>query len=130
MSSNSLRTSFDRIDGLDGRGLLPLERARRILELRRVYDASDDKYATNGPAPSAEVWAALLSLSGVEEFLAEAPKIEWRSFVMGHFNDAPWLRYGDAILPWIENAVTKGAVLIDPITSIATSKTPISHAWP
>lgn len=54
---------------------------------------------------SDRLWAALLSLESAGEFVDQARRLSWKMPPRGMNNVDPYLRYGEAILPWLADAV-------------------------
>lgn len=77
----------------DARGLWPLEHARAVIAAMKV---SPDF----GPAAD-PLWCGLLSLEDADEFLREARRLAPLAHPRGCYNDAVFLRYGDAALAWV-----------------------------
>lgn len=113
-AGGEIATAGFRAADLDARGLLPLERARRIVrdaaELRR---GEGRMIGGSFVLDSDILWAALLSLEDADELVREARRLVWFFHPRGH--DNVWLvrRYGDGILPWLADHVDARGVLHD-----------------
>ncbi|MRG93641.1 DUF7003 family protein [Polyangium spumosum] len=103
-----------RVSRRDGRGLMSLSEARRLLESTEVYRKGEGR-STGGTMvfESDRVWAALLSLEDAAEFVKHATRIRWEFQVRGRDNVALHDRYGDGILPWIERRVEGDGALVN-----------------
>lgn len=88
------------VQPLDERGLMPLADARALV-------SASDEFVRGERAPDRadlagdRLWAALLSLADGGEFVREASRLRWVDHPRGAHNIDPYLRYGDAIVPWL-----------------------------
>lgn len=95
--STDLELALDRAgEARDSRGLIPLDRARTIVEGATVFDGADDERA--------RVWAALLSLEDAHEFVRHARRLRWRAEPTPPDDVAAFERFGNAVLGWPEAA--------------------------
>lgn len=100
---------------LDDRGLMPLERARAI-----VQGASEFRKGQGRMIPGAGwvldsdiLWAALMSLEDTSEFVREATRIRWFFHPRSQGNVAPLERYGEGVLPWLSTFVRPDGRFVD-----------------
>jgi hypothetical protein len=99
---------------LDERGLVPLADARRLVGETRVYRKGEGEMVQGTfVLESDRVWAAILSLEDVGEFVREATRISWEFHVRGRDNTAPLERYGAGILPWLRSRLRADGVLVN-----------------
>jgi len=91
---------------LDGRGLMPLGQARELVRKTEVAESGEEKLVGGFNVMDFDyLWLALLSLENAEEFCKEALRIEWKFSPRGRYNIAPFERYGDGVLPWLEGSI-------------------------
>jgi hypothetical protein len=99
---------------VDGRGLVPLEDARRLVGATRAYRKGEGETVQGTNVLEADrVWAALLSLGDAAEFVREATRLSWEFHVRGRDNLALLERYGDGILPWLRSRLRSDGVLVN-----------------
>ncbi|MDI3291477.1 hypothetical protein [Polyangium sp. 15x6] len=95
-----------RVSRRDGRGLMSLSEARRLVESAEAFRKGEGRSAGGTMVfESDRVWAALLSLEDAAEFVKHGRRIRWEFQVRGRDNTALYDRYGDGILPWIESRI-------------------------
>lgn len=101
------------LDRLDERGLMPLAEARAWLDARDAYVKGDFLPTTGARSvlESDRTWAAVLSLTDGDEFLAVTGRLSWEFQVRGMDNLAALERYGDAVLGWVEQRTDSDGVL-------------------
>lgn len=92
MSDDELTETFAHTPDRDERGLWPLAKARATLAALKVSPPMRD---------ADPLWWGLLSLADADEFLREARRLAPLAHPRGHYNDALFVRYGAAILPWL-----------------------------
>ncbi|WP_170229896.1 hypothetical protein [Polyangium fumosum] len=103
-----------RVSRRDGRGLMSLSEARRLIESTEVFRKGEGRTAAGTMVfESDRVWAALLSLEDAAEFVKHGQRIRWEFQVRGRDNTALHDRYGDAILPWIESRLDGDGALVN-----------------
>jgi len=103
-----------RVSRRDGRGLMSLSEARRLLESIEVFRKGEGRSAAGTMVfESDRVWAAFLSLEDAAEFVKHARRIRWEFQVRGRDNVALHERYGDGILPWIESRIEGEGALVN-----------------
>ena len=94
---------------LDGRGLIKLEVARKIVrgatEFRKV-DATSD-----GVTESDRLWGALMSLEDAGEFVREATRLRWTFHPRKSSVRDPVQRYGEGVMPWLQSFVHDGVLV-------------------
>jgi len=101
-----------RISQRDDRGLMPRARARRVVEGATAFRKGEGKlFDGTFVLDSDRLWAALLSLENAEEFVRHATRLSWEFHVRGRNNVAPFERYGDAMLPWLQSRLEANGVL-------------------
>jgi hypothetical protein len=101
-----------RVSRRDARGLMPLAEARRIMEATAAFEKGEGKMVSGTfVLQSDRVWAALLSLENADEFVRHARRIRWSFHVRGRDNTAPFERYGEEILPWLDSRMRDDGVL-------------------
>ncbi len=99
---------------LDERGLMPLADARSFVQAATEFRKG--RYHPIGDQlvlDSDLLWAALISLEDVEEFVREATRIRWFFHPRGEDNLAAFERYGEAILPWLASFVRSDGRLVN-----------------
>lgn len=97
---------------VDGRGLMPLAQARKIVKALDVYRKGDGEMIDGTFVLESDVaWAALLSLKDANEFLREAKRVRFEFHVRGMDNIAAFERYGDAVLAWVAANVHDGVLV-------------------
>lgn len=99
---------------LDGRGLLPLDEARRIVAAATEYAVGREWHeGPHGPWKDSDLlWAALLSLADAQEFAREATRLVWRYGPRGFDSNLdPFARYGAGVLAWVEANLSAGGDL-------------------
>jgi hypothetical protein len=97
---------------LDDRGLVPVEIARDALAKRTSFTKGQSREINKIHVLTSDVlWAMLLSLEDGEEFVRVASRLRWDFHPRGHFNIDLFLRYGEAIVPWLATRVDKRGVI-------------------
>lgn len=97
---------------LDDRGLVAIEIARDALAKRTSFSKGTGREINKIHVLTSDVlWALLLSLEDGEEFVRVASRLRWDFHPRGHVNIDLFLRYGEAIVPWLATRVDKrGAI--------------------
>ncbi len=109
---NDLELALDRAgEARDDRSLIPLDRARAIVEPASAFDGSDEERA--------RLWAALLSLEDAREFVQHARRLRWRAEPAAPDDIAAFERYGNAVLAWPEAAIRERDLAERPETMLA-----------
>ncbi len=91
-----------RVEGLDDRGLMPLDRARETVRKAREFARGRGRRKGSAVILDCDVlWAALLSLKDAREFIRHARRIEWTGEPRGEDGTALVERYGPGVLPWL-----------------------------
>lgn len=119
----------------DARGLMPLADARTLVRAATEFRKGDGAMVDGTfVLPSDRLWAALMSLDDAEEFVREATRIRWFFHPRGRDNVAPYERYGEGILPWLEAHVQRGRLVnipwcVDPCFAALESPRGFDVLW-
>lgn len=92
------------VEGRDGRGLMPIARARQVLDAATAVTRESLD----------EIWAAMLSLTTPEELVTATKHLDWQHPVRGMENLALVERYGDGALGWLSSRVKDGVLINHP----------------
>lgn len=99
----------------DGRGLMRLAEARAMLRGVGAFVKGEGRSipGVGHVLASDQLWAALLSLEDGAEFVELATSIDWQFHPRGFANIDLYLRYGNAIVPWLATRVDAERFLVN-----------------
>jgi hypothetical protein len=102
-----LRTAIDAVVvDPDDRGLMPLDDAEHIARASETFSTGATvTFQGRRCDEGARLWAALLSLSGAQDFNAHAQRIAWTAHTPDGASTAAIERYGEDLFPWLESCV-------------------------
>jgi hypothetical protein len=97
---------------IDERGLVELGVARKLVESATEFRKGEGRWvAGSWVLDSDRLWAALLSLETVDEFVQHACRLRWYFHPRGKPNTDAIERYGPAILPWLGSFIKNGRLV-------------------